>query len=272
MKKELQGRWALVTGASSGLGVDFARELAARGANVILAARREDRLRQLGQELERGQGVAVDVVALDLSEREGPQRLFERTRAASRTVDLLVNNAGYGLHGKALEIPWEREAAMLDLDIRALVELTRLYAGEMVARGFGRILQVSSIGAFQPCPTYAAYGAAKSFVLNYAQALDFELRGTGVSCTVIAPGVTATEFMKVAGQRPTWFTRATQMTSARVAAVGVAAMLRRKRVVVPGIMNKLGAWSQRLLSLRMSTALAHATMREASSAPEPGAT
>jgi short-subunit dehydrogenase len=162
-------------------------------------------------------------------------------------VDVLVNNAGFGYYGDFASVPWEREKAMLDLDILALTHLTKLFLPDMLQRNFGFILLVSSIGAHQPSPTYASYSAAKSFVLNFGEALHFELRRTGVGCTVVSPGVTATEFLKVSGQSPTAYQRLAMMKSADVARIGVRSMLARKSSVVPGWLNALTVWSIRLI-------------------------
>lgn len=234
----LAGRTALVTGASSGLGADFARELARRGSNLVLVARREDRLAQLRSELT---GVTSTVLPVDLADPEAPARLHAELQARQIAVDVLVNNAGFGAFGMELEIPWDKTREMLMVDIVALTHLTKLFARDMVKRGAGHILQVASIGAYQPSPTYAAYSAAKSYVRSFSQALNYELRGSGVSSTVISPGVTATEFLAVSGQKRTWFHNATMMTSAEVAAIGIEAMLKRRYSVVPGLMNRLAA-------------------------------
>lgn len=238
---ELSGKWALVTGASSGLGVDFARELARRGCNVVLVARREERLRHVQSELQSQHGIKALVVTLDLAQPRAPQELYDGLAAQQVAVDVLVNNAGFGVFGQEIDIPWERTHEMLSVDILALTHLTKLFARDMVRRRSGYILQVASIGAYQPSPTYAAYSAAKSYVRSYSQALNFELRGTGVSSTVVSPGVTATEFLQVAGQRRTWFHNMTMMTSDQVAAIGVRAMLARRYSIVPGFMNWLTA-------------------------------
>ncbi len=261
--KELSGRWALVTGASSGLGVDFARELAARGANLVLVARREDRLTAVGEELQSQHGVEVDVIALDLGTADGPAQLHrEVVGERGRAIDVLVNNAGFGLYGNAVDLPWDRERAMLELDILTLVELSKLFARGMRERGFGRILQVSSVGAYQPTPTYAAYSAAKAFVLSYGEALNYELKGTGVSCTVVSPGVTATEFLEVSGQKATLYQRLFMMKSPEVARIGIRALLKRRASIVPGFANALAAWSIRFTPRRLATALAYFTMRQ----------
>ncbi|MGQ0585818.1 MAG: SDR family NAD(P)-dependent oxidoreductase [Gammaproteobacteria bacterium] len=234
----LQGKTALVTGASSGLGVDFARELARRGCRLVLVARREELLKKLQAELQQQHGATAIVMAADLGSPDAPQKLYDTLKAQGVAVDILVNNAGFGLFGLELEIPWEKTRQMLMVDIVALTQLTKL-ARDMAARGFGRMLQVASIGAYQPSPTYAAYSAAKSYVRSFSQALNFELRGTGVTSTVISPGITATEFLQVSGQKPTAYQRLMMMGSADVAAIGIRAMLKGRYSVVPGFLNWL---------------------------------
>lgn len=242
----LHGKTALVTGASSGLGVDFARELAQLGCRLVVVARREDLLKQLQGEIQAAYGVDVTIVTLDLSQSGAPQALYELLRQQHVQIDVLVNNAGFGLFGRDLELPWDKLNQMLQLDIVTLTHLTRLFARDMVKRGFGFVLQVASIGAFYPSPTYAAYSAAKSYVLSYGAALNFELRGSGVSCTVVCPGVTATEFLQVSGQKKTWFHEATMMSSAAVARIGIRAMLKRRYDVVPGWLNAFNCFLARL--------------------------
>lgn len=235
----LAGKTALVTGASSGLGVDFARELAQRGCSLILVARREELLKKLQAELQERHGVSAMVVTLDLGDPAAPQMLYDTLKARNVAVDILVNNAGFGVYGPELDIPWDKTRQMLMLDIVALTHLTKLFARDMVRRGLGYILQVASIGAYQPSPTYAAYSAAKSYVRSFSQALNFELRGTGVSSTAVCPGITATEFLQVSGQKPTAYQRLMMMTSAQVAGIGIRAMLKRRYNVVPGFLNWL---------------------------------
>lgn len=253
-------RLALVTGASSGIGVDFARELAARGANLVLVARREERLRALAEELERTHGVRTRVLAADLAKPDAPRALHDRLRGEGLAVDVLVNNAGFGVYGPFLDVAWERERQMIELDVLALVHLTKLFAADMRARGYGRVLQVASIGAFQPSPTYAAYSAAKAFVQSFGEALACELRGTGVSVTVVSPGVTESEFLAVAGQRRSLFQRLTVMPSAKVARIGVRALERGRPLVVPGFANALTAFSMRFLPRRWQASLARTAM------------
>lgn len=260
----LQGQTALVTGASSGLGADFARELARRGANLVLVARREERLQALAQELRARYGVLVGVIKQDLTEEDAPQRLFELLEREGVAVDVLVNNAGFGLYGKFLEIDWAREREMLELDILVPVLLTKLFAREMVRRRHGYLLHVASVGAYQPSPLYATYSAAKSFLLNFGEALHVELQGTGVRSCVVSPGVTATEFLSVSGQRPTLYQRLVRMESAEVARIGIGAMLRGCPSLVPGRLNALMVWSNRLMTRPLSARVAERLMRSRS--------
>jgi uncharacterized protein len=257
----LSGKTALVTGASSGLGVDFARELARRGCGLVLVARREERLKQVQAELQGQYGVSVMIVTLDLGDPQAPQMLYDHLQAQKLAVDVLVNNAGFGLYGMELDIPWDKTRQMLMLDIVALTHLTKLFARDMVKRKSGYLLQVASIGAYQPSPTYAAYSAAKSYVRSFSQALNFELRGSGVSSTVISPGITATEFLQVSGQRKTWYQKLLMMTSADVAGIGIRAMLKRRYSVVPGFMNWLTAVFTQVTPDPVNCAVAYQAMK-----------
>ncbi len=260
-KHALRGKTALVTGASSGLGVDFARQLAAHGCNLLLVARREDRLQELQQKLTARYGVMVEIIAMDLAADNAPQQLYNRVAAMGKSVDVLVNSAGLGLFGEFMDIPWEKEKNMLELDIITVVHMTKLFLKDMVERNFGYILQIASIGAYQPTPLYATYSAAKSFILSFGEALNYELRQTNVKCTVISPGVTATEFLQVSGQQPTAYQRLVMMKSSAVARIGIDSMLKGKPSVVPGRINAVMAWSNRLIPRRFSAALADRLMR-----------
>ncbi len=233
----LRGKIALVTGASSGLGADFARQLAAQGCRIVLVARRAEKLQALRIELFERHSVEGDAFAMDLSEADSPRDLFDRVKAKSLTIDILINNAGYALYGEFALAEWERCRQMLELDIVALTHLTRLFAADMAQRKSGYILQIASTGAFQPTPMYAAYSAAKSYVLFFGEALHHELRPKGVNVTVLCPGVTRTEFFDVAGQEMTAFQRLTAMSSADVARIGLRALFRKRSCVVAGPAN-----------------------------------
>jgi hypothetical protein len=256
----LRDRWALVTGASSGLGADYARELAARGCGLVLVARREERLKQLASEIEGAHGVATRVIALDLGRPDAAETLHGRLRSEGVAVDVLVNNAGFGLYGPFLDTPWPRLHEMLELDVVALTHLTRVFAAEMAERGTGWVLLVSSIGAFQPTPTYAAYSAAKSYVLSLGEALASELRPRGVAVCTVCPGVTETEFLAVAGQSRSLYQRIFMMQSPAVVRSSLRALFAGRSSVVPGFSNKAAAFSMRLLPRRLQAALAEGAM------------
>ena len=153
------------------------------------------------QEIQQTFGVNVENIVLDLGAAEAAAALYQQTAGSGRVVDVLVNNAGFGLYGQHMSIPWEKEAEMLHLDMIVVAQLTKLFIKDMLERNYGYLLLVSSIGGYQPSPTYASYSASKSFVLNLGEALNYELRKTGVGVTVVSPGITTTEFLKVSGQR-----------------------------------------------------------------------
>jgi hypothetical protein len=250
-----------VTGASSGFGADFARILAAQGCELVLVARREDRLKALAEELARDHGATSHVIAQSLSEPGTPELLADRVAALGKPVDVLINNAGFGIHGNFLDQPWERQRELLELDVVSLVHLTRLFAPGMRERGRGWILLVSSIGAFQATPSYATYSAAKSFVLSFGEALGQELRGSGVKLSVLCPGVAATEFIESAGQRKTLYQRLSIMKSRTVAEAGIRAMLAGKSCRIPGLQNSIPVFLMRFTPRRVATALAGLFMK-----------
>jgi short-subunit dehydrogenase len=261
MNINLHSKTALVTGASSGLGMDFSRQLASRGCNLVLVARREDRLQALKEEIRKVHPVSVEIVALDLLQPDAPEQLFKRLNAAGIKVDVLINNAGLGLFGEFKDLTWPDMNRMLQVDVIALTHLTRLFAADMVSHGSGYIMMVGSTGSFQPTPTYAAYSAAKSYVLSLGEALHYELRKTGVGCTVLCPGVTRTEFFEVSGQQMTAYQKRSAMESADVAHIGIAAMLKGRSCVVAGGMNAFMAWGTRLLPRQTLAAIADRLMR-----------
>lgn len=187
---------ALITGASSGIGMELARIHAGKGGDVILTARREDTLQGLKAELEEQHGINAHIFARDLSAEGGALALYDDIKAAGLEVDVLINNAGFGGIGVHVERPLEDELEMIDLNVKALVTLTHHIGADMVARGKGQILNVGSTAGFMPGPQQAVYFATKAFVNSFSQAIDQELRSKGVTCTVLAPGYVETEFAK----------------------------------------------------------------------------
>ncbi|MBS1186005.1 MAG: short-chain dehydrogenase [Burkholderiaceae bacterium] len=254
--------WALVTGASSGLGVDFAHELAAGGHNLVLTARRAERLHELATEIEARYPVQTKVIALDLSLPGAAAELKQQLDQASIVIDVLINNAGFGIFGEFIEQSLARVQAMLQLNIAALTELTHLFATGMVARRRGQILLVASVVAFQASPNYAAYAASKAYVLSLGEALHEELRPHGVTVTVLSPGATATEFFDVSGQQSSPMKRAFMMPSRPVVQIGLAAMRHGRASVVPGWKNTLMTWSTRLLPRIVLRKMAHWVLRK----------
>lgn len=263
--ENIQGKRALVTGASSGLGADFARQLAAKKVHLVLVARRRERLEDLAAELKKAHGVEIDVIPMDLGDSDAPSDLMATLKARKLDIDILVNNAGVGAYGPVIELDWEREEAMLQLNILSLVHLSKLFAQDMVKRGWGRILQVSSLGAYQPCPSYASYGASKSFVLSFGEALNYELRGTGVSCSVLSPGITATEFLQGSGQETTPYQKMMMMQSEDVVRSGLSALFKGTPSYVPGLANRLSVFALRFVTRSAATAIAAAAMRNGQS-------
>ncbi|MEM6572431.1 MAG: SDR family oxidoreductase [Planctomycetota bacterium] len=254
MAFQVRGRRALVTGASAGIGREIARVLAQRGARLVLAARRRDRLDELAEELRAAHGTEVEVVVCDLADPGGARALIDAVDAAD--LDVLVNNAGIGIHGSGLDHAWEDEHRMLRINVVAVAELTKHYGRAMRDLGTGRILQVASVAAFQPCPSYAAYGATKAFVLQQAEALDDELRGTDVRVTALCPGTTNTDFFDIAGNVRNRIQKATSMEPDVVARIGVDAMIAGRRIAVTGLGNRIGNLALRLIPRRLQVTLA----------------
>jgi uncharacterized protein len=246
----IAGKWALVTGASSGFGVEFATLLAERRMNLVLVARRTDVLEQLAQRLRSAHEVRVIVEGLDLSSAGSGTELKQRADAQGIVVEALVNNAGYGLYGDFVEQPLSNTRNMLELNIVAMTELTRVFAADMVARGSGYILLIASLLGFQAVPGYAAYAASKAYVLNFGEALHEELKPHGVSVTVLAPGASATAFADAASQRDTRILRLLMMQPRSVAAIGIDAMLSRRVTVLAGVRNKMITLSNRFTPRR----------------------
>lgn len=233
-------RIALITGASAGLGVEFARQLAKRGYALVLAARRKDRMEALAAELGNARAVAID-----LSEHGSAAKLIADVEAAGEQVDLLVNNAGFGLIGRFAKRDPERLREMIDLNIGTLTDLCRIVAPQMIERGSGGILNVASTAAFQPGPNMAVYFATKAYVLSFTEALHEELKPHGVKVSCLCPGPTRTEFGEVAGFGGNGMFDRVAMEAPEVVAAGLRGLEKNKAVVVPGLTNKIGAASTR---------------------------
>jgi short-subunit dehydrogenase len=237
---------ALITGATEGIGLELARVFAADGWDLAIVARNEEKLHQTASEL-RATGRAVSTFACDLSIDGAAQTLFDDVQAAGIRVDALVNNAGIATHGRFVDIPVADELAMLHLNLIALTHLTKLYLQLMIARGSGNVLMLASTSAFQPGPYMAAYYATKSYVLSLAEALEVELRGTGVRITALCPGATHTGFTRRAKMpTETRLFRYNGMAPSRVAVAGYQGMRKGRLIVVPGLINNLLAFVVRI--------------------------
>ncbi len=226
----------LITGASSGIGEALARQLAAEGQTLVLVARRQDRLEALAAEL-RGPSLRVEVLAADLEQAGAAPALLARVAELGLSVDTLINNAGFGLNAPVVEHDPARLQAMLTLNMLTLTELCHGVLPAMLVRRQGRILNIASVAAFQPCPRFAAYGASKAYVLSFSEALAAEVRGQGVTVTAVCPGATRTEFHDVSNNTGVFATKV--MDSAEdVARQGLRALGQRRPAVVTGLLNK----------------------------------
>lgn len=231
---------ALVTGASAGLGVEFARQLSKRGRALVLVARRKERLDDLAEELGNARAVAID-----LSKPDATGELMANVEAAGEQVEVLVNNAGFGLIGRFAELDAARQREMIDLNVGTLTDLCRAVAPQMITRKSGAILNVASTAAFQPGPKMAVYFATKAFVLSFTEALHEELKPHGIHVSCLCPGPTRTEFGEVAGFGGNGLFDRVSMNSAEVVKAGLKGLDRNHAVVVAGWMNKVTAASTR---------------------------
>lgn len=232
------GQTALVTGASAGIGVDLAECFARGGYDLILTARSENALREVAQRLSKAHGVKAETIALDLGAQGGGQRLHDDVKARGLSVDVLVNNAGYGHAGALTSSDLATQLGMIDLNDRALVELTHLFWNDMLAKRRGGVLNVASTAAFQPGPLMAVYYASKAFVLSFSEAMWEEARGTGLHVSCLCPGPTASKFRERAGTGRTRLAQVSKvMSSASVAQQGYRGFRANKRVVITGARN-----------------------------------
>jgi len=237
---------ALVTGASSGIGTEIARQLARSGHDLVLTARRVAPMEALAAELHAA-GAAVTVIGADLAKPGAATALVQDLAARGLAIDVLINNAGLGAAGRFDRQDETRVSEMLQVNIVALTELTRLLLPPMVARGRGRIMLVASVAAFQPGPRMAVYFASKAYVLSFGEALAYELRKTGVGVTVLCPGATETEFFAVAGADKSIMAQKFRrmMPADAVARMGCAGLAEGRHVVIAGVLNRLMTWAGR---------------------------
>jgi uncharacterized protein len=249
-----RGKWALVTGASSGIGKALAQELAVRGAHLVVTARRKERLETLARDLSSTYGIRVEVCVADLSKPTAPIDIFRFTEEHGVEIELLVNNAGFGQYGEVHRIDASRLLDMVQVNCAAVLCLTRLYVPQMISRRHGDILIVASTAAFQAVPYISTYAATKAFDLFLAEGLAEELKPYGIRVCALCPGTTTSEFHEAAGHPPD--IKGHEETAEKVARTGLAALAAGKSYMISGLGNYLGAHSERLVPRRFVTRIA----------------
>lgn len=249
-----KGKWALVTGASAGIGAALAEELACGGANLLLASRRRERLETLAQELRAKHKIQAEVFVADLAQASAPQEIFHFTQDKGLDIDLLVNNAGFGQYGEFHTIEPERLLEMVQVNCNAVLHLTRLYLPAMVAKRSGDVLIVSSTASFQAVPYISTYAATKVFDLFLAEGLAEEMRPYGIQVCALCPGTTASEFHEIAGHPS--YSKGREQSAATVAENGLKALAAGKSYVISGLGNYLWAHGERLVPRRFVTRIA----------------
>lgn len=247
---------AVVTGASSGIGLEIATVLARHGHDLVLTARNADALEALAGKLEGKYGISAEVIPGDLARPEFPQELFDATISRKLDIEILINNAGFGLGGAFSDTDLDRELEMIQVNIAALTALQKLFLGPMLARRSGRIMNVASTAAFQPGPLMSVYYATKAYVLSFSEATAEELRDSGVTVTAFCPGPTATNFARAALMETSRLFSISHVARAdEVSAFAYAAMMSGRRVAVPGFQNKLVQQANRIAPRRLVTML-----------------
>jgi len=245
----LADQWALVTGASAGLGAEFARQLASRGMHLVLVARRGELMSELAQELHTKHGTRCEIIVADLSDPAEPKRILDEIATKGVSIELLVNNAGFGVVGEVENAKVDRLLQLIRLNISALTELTYRLLPAMLERGHGAILNVSSLSGFQPVAYMGTYAASKAFVLHFSEALHCELKDRGITVTAVCPGVTRTNFFDIAGA-PGWLQKHSSLSVEPVVKSALNAIARRRQFVVPGWRNFLLTLLVRIASRR----------------------
>lgn len=247
---------ALITGGSAGIGLELARQCAKHGHNLVLVARHRDTLEAAAGTLEGKHGVKVTVLPMDLADPDSPQRLFDAVRSEGIHVDYLINNAGFGLGGEFADTDINTELDIIQVNMSAVVHLTKLFMQPMLKEKSGRIMIVASTAAFQPGPLMSIYFASKAFLLSFSEALAEELRNTGVTVTCLCPGATATGFAERAGiSNSRLFTKVGVQKAEDIGVYGYAAMMRGERVAIAGMRNKIMIQAERLAPRAMLTRL-----------------
>ncbi|BAY12280.1 SDR family NAD(P)-dependent oxidoreductase [Calothrix sp. NIES-2098] len=254
MSEGKRQKTALITGASSGIGYQLAHIFARNHYNLVLVDKKEEKLNEMAEEFPQKFGIFVKNLVKDLSIPTSPVEIFDELQQASIVVDVLVNNAGFGTYGVFAETDLNAELKMLQVNIVTLTHLTKLFLKPMVAQGYGKILNVASVAAFQPGPLMAVYFATKAYVLSFSEAIANELEGSGVTVTALCPGPTATAFQQSAAMEDSKISSVNRMMDTeRVARIGYSSLMANKTVVVPGLRNKILAESVRFTPRKLVT-------------------
>jgi len=254
---------ALITGATGGLGYELSKILAQEGYNLVLVARNQARLETTKHNLSRISNIAIETMALDLTIPTAPKELYERVQQQSLAIDLLVNNAGFGIYGRFDKTELGEELEMIQLNATALIQLTKFFVPDMLTRQNGKILNVASQAAFQPIPFFSVYAATKALVLSFSEALANELQGTGVSVSVLCPGAFRSGFQQRARMEHTIiFQSRLLLTAEEIAKIGYRGLKKNKRVIIPGWKEKMLVFSTRCAPLNLVTQIARYLVRE----------
>ncbi|MDR0767293.1 MAG: SDR family oxidoreductase [Methanosarcinales archaeon] len=248
---------ALITGASSGIGYEYSKIFASHGYDLVLVARNEEKLKAVKAELEGQHDISAFVIAKDLSQKDAAQEIFEQTEHEGIEVNVLVNDAGFGDYGRYADADWKKQYDMVQVNVLALMQLTKLFLPQMLQRKEGKILNMASIAAFSTGPYMSVYYASKSFVLSFSDSLATELKGSGVTVTAVCPGPTDTGFEKVAGSGTRkLFDTTKRATPDKVALFAYRAMMRGTIIAIPGLKYKVTAVGQRFLPKSIVRAIA----------------
>jgi short-subunit dehydrogenase len=243
----------LITGASGGIGYELATLFAKDGYDLVLIARNEKKLRDIAADFISRYGVSSTVLVKDLTRATAPREIYEELQAKNITIDILINNAGFGLFGEFLETNLQEEMDMIQVNVAALTHMTKLFLPQMVQRGAGRIMNVASMAAFQPGPLMAVYYATKAYVLSFSEALENELRGSGVTVTALCPGTTKTDFETRANLGESKLFKSGVMDVHTVAKAGYDGLMHGKTIVVPGTQNLLLTKAVRFMPRKLVT-------------------
>lgn len=255
MQTEWQGKWALVTGASAGIGVALATQLAEGGTHLVLTARRCERIANLATKLKKEHKIEIETFVADLAQPNAPQEIYSYTKRKGVAIELLINNAGFGQYGELTQVDPQRLLDMVQVNCAAVVHLTRLFLPDMIACKRGDVLILASTASFQAVPYVSTYAATKAFDLLFAEGLAEEMKPYGIRVCALCPGSTESEFHVVAGQEK--FTgKHQQETAEKVARVGLEALAAGKSYVISGLGNYLGAQSQRMVPRRLVARIA----------------